>query len=250
MSNLKPEHRDILETLKSMAARGELHGMFSDIPIEVYHHPEAPGISSTTVKRVIEKSANHLDGTKDVFRFGNAFHAFAHEPEVFQETYKIGHNISTDEIRQLKAMTTNLMAHPEVAPLYIDCAFELTFFAIDPGTGVLMKCRADGYQKSTGIVWDLKSTRDACEYSFTHDAKKYLYRVSAAYYLNIISLVRGWPHRDFRLIACEKSEPYGVAMYSVDERSLSKGEEEIRIALNKLTNPAAFKGYESKTIII
>lgn len=253
---LSAEHNDILLTLISMEKSNQLSGIYSDVPIEVYHHTKCPAYSSTTLKRIIERSYNHWFFAKDdsstSLKIGSAFHAFVDDAEQFKNDFAVSSSddkrspeykktvkenlhkqvLSWDEFQLISSMEKKLLSHPDARQLIEGSTKEQTFFAQDPQTGLWLKCRADLYNKDSMQVSDFKTCQNASESAFVYDAKKYLYRVSAAHYLNVISLVTGLSHRNFNLIACEKESPNDIAVYRVDERSISRGEDEIRAALN------------------
>jgi len=239
---LSLDHQNLLTTIQKMHLAGDLVGWFDDLPIEIYHHPECPGISSTTLKTVLKRSVAHLKHDKidtEELSFGRLFHSFISEPHLI--------NIAkSKDVLLAKKMYDNMMRHPIVRSLMIGAQHEVTFFSKDQDTGLLKKCRADGY--SEGIVFDFKTTRDASLGSFTNDCKRYNYRLSAAYYLEIISEATGVRHEDFRFIACEKEDPCETAIYRTHSRSIEEASQEIRIGLNKIKDAIdkgeyAWKGY-------
>lgn len=265
-------HLSILKTLKNLAEQGQLTGVYEDIPIEVYHHPECPGHSSTTIKRILEQSYNHwfCSKTKNTksLRFGSAFHTFCNEPHLFNEQYKVIHAekknssewkmgcleagertpITLKEFRTIEIMSRKVFTHPTVGPQYRRAKKELTFFSKDQETGLWKKCRVDGLLMGEGKVLDLKSTADASQLSFASDCRKYLYRVSMAYYCEIVSEVLGEIYRHAELIACETEDPNEIAPYRVDDRSMERGGEEVRHALRTIKRildegESAWRGY-------
>jgi hypothetical protein len=249
---LKKEHLDILETLRSMEVAGTLDSAsFTDIPIQVYHHPLCPGISSSAIKAIHKNSIRRWKTEKftgnNATRFGNAYHCFVSEPHIFKEEYVIVPNhrtkapegkiaVSDSELTLLTKMQTKLSEHPEASILMNGARFETSFFSRDSRTGILKKCRWDLWNQleSRIVVGDFKTCEDASEGSFTYDAKKWLYRISAAFYLEVGSEVLGQTLTDFRLIACEKQEPYDVNVLPVSQRSLIKASTEIRDVLDQL----------------
>lgn len=260
LTDISPQNRDILVQIIEMELRGTLKGSYSDIPNEVYHHNLCSGYSSTVIKRLYEESYNHWFEQKndesDSLRFGSAFHAFCNEPFEFESNYIISHLDSRrgkeyqllkakasatgktilmqDEFELIKLMSTKLFAHPDAAALVKNAKNELSFFSQDQETGLWKKCRVDGI--SGRSIYDLKTCLSAAASSFMSDAKKYLYRISASYYLEIISEVYNSIHRDFFLIACEKQKPNEIAVYKVHEHSLEKAQIEIRAVLNTILN--------------
>lgn len=250
MFTLSPENQSILNTLIAMAEKGELIGSFNDIPIEVYHHPRCPGVSSSQLKTVLKRSFSHWKTGHNidagVARFGNLFHQFASEP----------HKIRSNENKPAEMILANtmyekMMNQPIVRSLMMGAEHEISYFSIDAETGILKKARVDGINE--GIVFDFKSTRDASLYSFIGDCKKFDYRLSAAYYLEVVSEVTGIAHTDFRWIACEKEAPNECAIYKLNPSCLEPASNDIRAALNKIklavdTGPARWEGYSQNVI--
>lgn len=269
---MSPEHEEILAELIQMEGRGELdRASFDDIPIQVYHHPSCPGISSTTIKTVLKRSFNHVGAKaaveKESFRFGSAFHCFNNEPHLFKDTYyvcpfdkKKGDEwkehaargkgkiiLMQREFACLTVMSRKLWLHPDAKLLLEGAQFEITYFIRDARTGVLKKCRVDAIQPQKRIISDLKTTWDASPEPFTWDCRKYLYRISAAYYMQIVSEFYGELFTDFFLIPCEKTEPYEITVYPIGQESWQKGCTEVAEALDKIAaikkDPTAWRGY-------
>lgn len=253
---------EILMTLRSMATSGTLSGCFADIPIEVYHDPLCPGVSSTQIKAIMKRSYNHYilekSHSTNPMRFGTAFHSFVNEPEAFVNSYEVVHGrakgtrpeaipLKFDDFQTIQKMSQKVFSHPDAAPLLKDAQNELTYFSIDSETGILKKCRVDAIKD--GKISDLKTCEDASPSAFARDCHKYLYRISAAYYLEVVSEVLGRHLNNFYLIACEKSDPFEINVFRVDDRSLLKASEEIRETLRILKQiqdggPNAWAGYK------
>ena len=240
--SLSIDHQAVLALLKLLESKGELVGAFEDIPIEVYHHPECPGISSTTLKTVLKRSYAHLGHSKfdtKEMSFGRLFHSFISEPHLIESA-------KSKDVLLAHKMYANMMRHPIISSLMNGAQHEVTFFSKDEETGLLKKCRADGYNQ--GIVFDVKTTQDASLGSFVNDCKRYNYRSQAAYYLEVISEAMGFRHEDFRFIASEKEDPCESAIYRTHARSIEEASQEIRIALNKIKEAidggvSTWKGY-------
>ncbi len=270
VDDLQPAHRDLLCDIINAEISDSLTGYYSDIPVQVYHHPLCTGYSSTTIKRLIEQSYNHrhlLNKNSKSLRFGSAFHAFCNEPHIFDAEYLVlpvddrksseyraakkasGNRIilTNSEFRSIETMSRKLYEHPDAAPLLTGAVHEQTYWVKDKKTGLWKKCRTDA--KKGRAISDLKSCENASMMSFTYDAKKYLYRVSGAYYLEVVSEVEGEAHTEFYLIACEKSEPYEVSVYRIPEFSIERAQSEIRQALDLIRNildqgDKAWRGYQ------
>jgi hypothetical protein len=273
----KPEHLEILENIKEMEASGDLdRARFSDIPIEVYHHPDCPGISSSQIKLILERSFAHYKAKVETYalRFGNVFHTYTNEPDTFADTYEIAPTsskrskewfsaqrknagqkilITIDEFYLAKFMSNKVFDHPEAGPLLQGATFEETFFSRDEETGILKKCRVDA--RKGLVLSDLKSTENASARAFRSDAIRYGYGISAAYYCEIVTEVLGQIVDDFRLLACEKPSPHEVAVYKIHEGSLQDGEQKFREVLRTVaaieSGKQTWKGYPfNQTIII
>jgi len=266
---MSPAHLEILKTLIDMERTGKLdRASFDDLPINLYHHPDCPGISSTTIKTVLKRSWNHV-GVKteerDAFRFGSAFHCFNNEPLLFTDQYYIcpfnwkrGEDweqakarasnkvmLMQKEFDMIKIMSKKLWLHPDAAELLTGAQFEITYFSRDAETGVLKKCRVDAIKNK--IISDLKTTFDASPESFRYDAKKYGYGISAAFYCGVVSEFYGQLVSDFALIAADKEDPHEINVYHVLGESMAAANEQIRIALSTIKKikeePLSWRGY-------
>lgn len=99
--NLSPENSELLTQLKTLHDANKLEGMFPNIPNEVYHHPECPGVSKSNLDSVAisydhylqsmaEKKDEHAqDDFKDKFFIGTAYHMMTLEPELFDKTFAV-----------------------------------------------------------------------------------------------------------------------------------------------------------------
>ena len=259
---MKKSNSEILNEMKLMDMTDTLNGCFADIPIEVYHSAECPGVSSTQLKGIVQKSYKHYlhdrEKRSDAMDFGSAFHAFVNEPEDFVRTYEIVQPraskfltpgmtaLKADDFKTIEVMSKKVFQHPDAGPLLNGAQNELTYFFRDQETGILKKVRVDAINGRKII--DLKTTGDASPRAFAKSCRDYLYRISAAYYLEVVSEVMGTALDEFYLIACEKTEPFEVAVYRVPEKSIERGTAEVRSALGTLQKireegERAWKGY-------
>lgn len=99
---------------------------------------------------------------------------------------------------------------------------EASFFARDPATGLLLRCRCDNYIPETHTIVDLKTTDSAGEYAFTSDIFKYGYHVQAAFYSDVLALVFGRAPK-FTIIAAEKSRDCDLREFVLDEEAIEYG---------------------------
>lgn len=100
----------------------------------------------------------------------------------------------------------------------------------DPETELLCKARIDFL--NSGIV-DLKSCFDAVK--FPRSIAEYGYHRQGAHYRSGYSVLTG-EVRPFRLIAVEKTQPWGVRAAPLNEDAIEQGETEVRAALRSIAN--------------
>ena len=217
-----------------MEKKGELDkAYFDEIPIEVYHHPMCPGVSSSTLKNVLARKPAPKES--EAFLFGNAFHCLVLEPGEFEKRYSIGlhdpNKIFVDfaDYSLLLKMQDVLKSHEQAMELMAGGVSERTFFVRDQQTGVLKKCRTDR-MKITDIL-DLKTCANAAKSEFQYSAKKYGYGFSAAYYIEIVSEVLGIWLENFTWIAVDKMEEPKVGLYRPNQDCISKCSMQVRDAL-------------------
>lgn len=100
---------------------------------------------------------------------------------------------------------------------------ETTIATKDFETGVPIKCRPDLLTDS-GIIVDWKSTIDASPTGFAKSVANFGYHRQAAFYLDCCKYA-GVDVNRFLFVAVEKSAPYLVAVYELDEASIQLGRE-------------------------
>lgn len=214
----------------------------------------APGISNSMLQIISAKSPLHLkayiDGAKpkqtDAKRFGTLMHRCIFEPESMEGQFyvkpdgmkfstkegiawKKAHEsreiITADQSRWLKAMVESIRRHPTAGRLLKNAMFERSCF-VEDGTGTLRKFRADVWPAGGNILPDLKTCESAHPEDFSKSILSYGYHRQAAYYLDCAKLM-GRSFDVFMFIAIEKTPPYAVAVYPIDETSVEIGRLEV-----------------------
>ena len=97
--------------------------------------------------------------------------------------------------------------------------------AVDSPVGThALRCkgRVDYYDRSGGVLADLKTTRDASEDAFSRSAWDYGYFRQLAFYAHALERL-GLEVREVLVVAAEKEPPFGVAVYAVEETALKAG---------------------------
>jgi hypothetical protein len=143
-----------------------------------------------------------------------------------------------------------VQSHPIVGPLIADADAEVTYLAIDPATGVLVKVRADAVCRGHDLILDIKTAEDASFEAFSKAAGRYRYHLQAALYRWVYRLVceraPGFLH-----VVLETTPPYGVAVYDLDEEAIQHGEQRMRAGLSRWAEcerSGAWPGYTPEIV--
>ncbi len=160
--------------------------------------------------------------------------------------------ISTEDYKTMKEMLAVLISHKEAWALLKDGVQEMSYYAdID---NAMVKIRPDNYKKGKYIA-DLKSCEDASKSGFAMHVVNMGYHVSASMYVDVIRIaetmegenIEDTPTLPFFLIAQEKSAPYAVAIYLLDDAAMDLGRHQYENYLaqhKKCLETGIYKGYE------
>lgn len=96
-----------------------------------------------------------------------------------------------------------------------------------------MKCKPDGICESLHLLIDLKTTEDASPTAFGRSALKYRYDVQAAFYSDIYEAVYGHRPEGFIFIAVEKTPPFAVAVYVIEDADIEIGRQKYKADLER-----------------
>jgi len=117
---------------------------------------------------------------------------------------------------------------------------EQSGFALDPETGVLCRCRPDGYQPSSGIILDLKTTTDGGASAFARSVANFGYHVQDAFYSDtLVRALHAEQRTDeaatagagFVFVVVETAAPYVTSTYELDPSAVDEGRAIYRAAL-------------------
>jgi len=114
--------------------------------------------------------------------------------------------------------------HSVASELLQDGKAEMAAFWKDERTGLDMKAKADYLNAD---VIDLKTARDASPGSFSKACADFKYGWQAVHYM------RGFERDDFVFIVVEKTQPYVVECYRLDEASLDVARWQLDDAIDK-----------------
>ena len=235
-----------------------------EMSMEAYH--AHPAYNNSKINLALDKSIKHmlLDAHEptDAMAFGSAFHEALLEPEKFKCTllpqgdkrtkeYKdamanlnvVGHLLSDNDLQTLNDMLESVKSNLKLKQV-LDAKtwVERAIFATHIDTGLRVKIRPDFYtEKYKGIAIDVKTTTDASPQKFKGSIYNFRYYRSYALYYVIMrdaSEALGFPFNDYRLLAVEKTAPYGVTAWYMNDYLLIKGREEYTKGLLKISKYA------------
>lgn len=222
---------------------------------DAYH--AGPGISKSHLDVIASQSPLHYwhkyrnplrerEAPTPALVLGTAIHSIALEPDLFTQEYVVnpgierrsnagkaeyaafvaeneGKVILDDEQYQACLHIRDAIARHPVAPgLLTGGAAEQTFFAIDPETGELIKCRYDYLQDSGYAAIDLKSTEDASPSGFARSAANFRYDLQPAWYFDVNTILYGERPRHWIFMALEKKPPYAIGLYFAKEEDIER----------------------------
>jgi hypothetical protein len=128
-----------------------------------------------------------------------------------------------DDDDAVQAMYRSLWRHERAKSMIVGATKEVSVFELHKGTGLMLKGRIDLFNfdraKNEVSIADIKTTDDASPGEFARSVRKWGYHRQAAYYMDLVAA-----HRFF-FIAVEKSPPYAVAIYELDDRTIEAGRE-------------------------
>lgn len=179
--------------------------------------------------------------------FGSALHSAVLEPDLFPSQYiasplvnmrtnagkaealafraaNPGKSVlSQDDFDECLRVRDAVHRHPVASGLLVGGKAEQSFYAIDPETGVLIKCRTDYIHDSGALIVDLKSTKDASPVGFGRSAADMRYPVQPAWYNGVFDAAFGEHPTDWAFLCVEKTFPYAIGIYYVTADQVERG---------------------------
>lgn len=186
---------------------------------------------------------------------GNALHSYLLEPDEFEKRYfvipefnkvtKAGKDrwqkikeeianketLSANQYQILQAMAVSLQKNKLAIQLIEKAEIEQSLYWTDPDTGVLCKCRPDILRNN--LVCDLKTAHDGSPKSFQYAAFNYGYHLQAAMIQEALQQLRQHVIKDFLFLVIEKTAPYALSIYQLDQDALKQGVHEFKTLLRR-----------------
>lgn len=253
-------------------------GIHKNLTRREYESIEA--VNQSTLKLFAKTPAHareamlHPKPPTEAMNFGSALHAAILEPKRFEAEYiaapkfdrrtKEGKEawaaweennrdkeiISADDMGAIKFMQASCYADPVYKSLLTGAGTnEVAVIWTDVKTGLRCKALLDRVTQYAGytVVLDIKSARDASELEFGRAVFRLGYHVQAAFYLEGLRVLAPTERRFF-FGAVEKTPPYCVALYELDEEAIAQGRATVRRYLDSYAQCMAtnvWPGYPS-----
>jgi exodeoxyribonuclease VIII len=215
-------------------------------------------ISASDIKTFLQSPAKYYyekyiqteKPVKSHFSFGSAMHEMILEPHLFDSNYMVipkvdarttdgkkklaefkekseGKTIITEEDSQMIGeIAKNVLKNHTLTELMKDSHREVSCYTIDSLTELKLRMRPDILPQNIKAIGDLKSCIDSSPKKFKNDVYSYGYSISAAYYGDFLG------RENYIFIACSKTAPYEVALYTLNDDMIQFGREQYRMGLD------------------
>lgn len=237
-------------------------------------------VSRSTLTTLLRKSAAHAQyelshpktQTKEM-ALGSAAHCLVLEPDKFSRRYALrdldGRTtagkeqaakieaaglipLNASDWESCHGMAGAVMAHPSASQMMRDIGTktEVSLKWLDEATYVTCKARLDAY--SPGLVWDLKTTKDASPEWFERTLFAGGYHLQGAFYLRGAAACQ-LRSTEYRMVAVEKDPPYQVAVYRLTDDVLQGASLEMDKALKawaECLKTGIYPGYQAGVVDI
>jgi hypothetical protein len=242
----------LLDELNIRVGNGELFGIIEQLPSNVYHDINCPGISASKLSMIHKSFAYykyHIENPIETtaMQFGSALHDAILLPQEFENNYimlpdcgdgrtKEGKEkrakfiemaidkkiISANDWNKLGIMIQKIAMNEACNHMLKDGKPELSMFWNDLDTGILCKGRMD-YYRNDGIILDIKTSNNSNKKSFSKSIYEFGYERQAAFYLDAMTIITGKEHSSFGFIVIEKEPPYEIGLYVLGKKSIDTG---------------------------
>lgn len=229
-------------------------GLHPDIDENLYH-ADPLSLSSSSAKTLIydgpaefkRKQEEEPAAYNPAFAFGSVVHALVlgvgeYEVLDFPDWRTKASKAARDELgakgiapilprdmEKAELMRDSVLNHPVAAELLSQGQPEVSMWATDPATGVLMRGRVDWLNQANV---DLKTSgREVDQRNFLDTVWSFRYAFQAAWYERIMALngVFGWPAR---WVAVSKRPPHNAGVFAPDPMLMAHAREDVKRALH------------------
>ena len=149
--------------------------------------------------------------------------------------------VSEADLAQALQMADAVRSNSTVSSLLSNGAAETSHWWDDVATGMRCKCRPDWLSADGETIVDLKTCVDASASGFSSAVGRFSYQLQAAHYLC------GTLAKRFVFAAVEKSAPYAVGVYELDQEALVHGSIARHNALQRLQDARSINEWPGYT---
>lgn len=244
-------------------------GIYLNVPIEQYHS-EKFAIGCSGLKAMLKAPAYYFGQYLDPNcppeserespgrRFGNMVHAQLFEHESFAERYRVGPEVTSKALKAWKDFASTLpegvepitpaeyktmqqvrrsaLTIPDIASALAVGDGEVSAYAVDDETGVMVKVRPDWVHPAgpdSCILLDGKTFNTADTDEFTRQAARMSYSMQAALYSDFYAKASGKKVLGFVFLVIADEFPNLCNAVMLDDESLQAGRRLYRKALNQ-----------------
>lgn len=229
-------------------------GLYIDLRESTYR--QDPAISNSKLQLIKKSPAHFLHYAQKSIKetqamiFGRALHMALLEPERFEsEVLGVDAGRASKSFKELiNVNKSNLVMTLDELQTINDMVFKINqnstaqsllsnhynlreasiFFSRDD---IRCKGRMDLFNRNDKFICDIKTTSDASPRGFMDSIKSYGYHQQAAFYIDGLKAL-GEEVDDFYFIAIEKTEPYAIGVYALDQDWVKAGRKENQRLIN------------------
>jgi exodeoxyribonuclease VIII len=177
---------------------------------------EAMTIGSITHRALLEP-----DTMKDAFSVKpEGMSLVTKEGRAWKDEQKGKPILSADVAGNINGMVQAIHRHAEAKRLFVTAKTEQSIFV--EHDGLKLKSRVDILPEHGNIIADIKTCESADPDEFAKAIANYSYYRQAYFYLKLCKLA-GLEKTNFVFIAVEKTPPYEIGMYILDEEAMDAG---------------------------
>lgn len=237
------------------------HVGIRDLPFDAYL--ATPAVSKSSLWTLHDRSPAHARVEKEesnAMKMGTAVHCAILEPSEFEARFvrgpedrrgnkwkdaldaaaSVGRDLLTSgDYDDALAIRDRLRNEPLVKKLVgPKTVREISAFAIDPVTGLLMRARPDARRDDIALTVDLKITTDCRAPIWSRRVADFGYHAQDSFYRDVWAMAaEGSNHNPetaaFVFLVVEPKPPYEFAVYEIDAEDLDAGRKAMRSALDR-----------------
>lgn len=182
-----------------------------------------PRANASTLNEVLKGASYFLNRKRkeapksDALFFGSIFH------KIFLTEMTLEQGLEAVKTPAKRALLENLSQSLEALEFWRDLkrGFYGPLILEEAGTTRDFKIKPDVRCPQTGLILDLKTTTDVNQFQWS--AKKFGYDLQAAHYLDVAHQIDGKEYRDFIFVVIDKSYPFQVKLFNLDEETKARG---------------------------